>query len=110
MCDKTFSEDPFMLKYCLDRYKAQGMCDKAVDNFLPTLKFVLDWFVTCKLCNALFADNDILFFDEDSGNITFSSHGMDVLSADLNNINFDDANFHEDDPKINYSCYTFGLV
>ena len=38
------------------------MCDKAVDYFLPVLKFVLDWFFPSnmikKLDDALFA-NDI---------------------------------------------------
>ena len=43
---KTFSEDSFMIKYCLDRYKTQEIRDKAIDNFLPTLKFVPDWFFT----------------------------------------------------------------
>ena len=46
MCDKVVSEDSFMLKYCLSRYKTQEMCDKGVDDFLPALKFVPDWFVT----------------------------------------------------------------
>ena len=40
-CDKAVSEDPFMPKYCLDRYKTQEICDKVVDDFLPALKFVL---------------------------------------------------------------------
>ena len=40
MCDKAFSGDSFILKYCLDRYKTQKICDKAVDNFLLTLPFV----------------------------------------------------------------------
>ena len=39
------------------------MCDEAVDNFLPTLNFVLDWFVTIKiikkLSTALYADENI---------------------------------------------------
>ena len=52
-------------------------CDKAVDNFLPVLTFVLDWFVTSKMIkklhNALSADDGILSFDEDSGDFTFSS-------------------------------------
>ena len=52
-----------------------------------------------KLYNALFSDIDILFFDEDSANVTFSSEEMGIFSSDLNNINFDDANFYEDDPK-----------
>ena len=52
-----------------------------------------------KLYNALFADIDILFFDEDSGNVTFSSEEMGIFSLDLNNIDFDDSNFYEDDPR-----------
>ena len=35
-----------MLKYCLDRYKAKEICDKAIDAFLPASKFIPDWFVT----------------------------------------------------------------
>ena len=46
MCDKIVSGDLFMLKYFLDRYKTQEMCDKAADAFLPPLKFVPDWYVT----------------------------------------------------------------
>ena len=46
LCNRAFSEDSCILKYCPDRYNAQEMCDKAVDNFLPTLKFVPDWVVT----------------------------------------------------------------
>ena len=37
-----------MVKCCLDGYKTQEMCDKAVDNFLPTLEFVPDWIVMSK--------------------------------------------------------------
>ena len=65
-----------MVKYCFDRYKTQEMHDKAVDNFLSTHKVFPDWFVTSRmfknLSNALFADDNILFFDEDSGSVTFS--------------------------------------
>ena len=52
-----------------------------------------------KLYNALFAGDDILFFDEDSGHVTFSSDEMGILSVDLNNIKPGDTNFYEDDPK-----------
>ena len=68
------------------------MCDKAADDFLPALKFVPDWFVSSKMIkklhDALFADNDILFFGEDSSNVTLSSDEMGIISVDLNNINF----------------------
>ena len=40
MSNKVVSEDPFILKHCLVRYKTQEMCDKAADSFLPPLKFV----------------------------------------------------------------------
>ena len=49
MFDKAFPEDPLMLKYYLDRHKTQEMCGKAVDDFLPTLKFVADLFITSKM-------------------------------------------------------------
>ena len=42
MCDDVISKVPLMLKYCLDRYKTQEICDEAVDAFLPALKFVFD--------------------------------------------------------------------
>ena len=46
------------------------MCNKAADDFLPVLKFVPDWFVTSKiikkLLTALYANNNILYFNEDS--------------------------------------------
>ena len=62
------------------------------------LKFVPDWFVTNKmikkLFTALYADENILYFNEDSGNVTFICNGMGILSIDLNNINL----YDKDDP------------
>ena len=76
------------------------MSDKTVDDFLPTLKFVPDRFVINKmiekLYNALFADDNIFFFDKDSGNVTFSRNEIGVIWVDLNYINLDDTNFYED--------------
>ena len=54
MCYKNFSENPFMLKYCPDKYITQKMCDKTVDDLLPALNFVPDWFVTSKMVRKLF--------------------------------------------------------
>ena len=77
MCDKAVSEDSFIIKYSRNRYKTREMCNTAVDDFLVALKFVSDWFVTSKMIKnlrgALFQDDNILFFDENSGNVTFSS-------------------------------------
>ena len=79
------------------------MCYKAINDFPQALRFVPDWFATSKiikkLCNALFADDDILFFEEDSGNSTFSSDEMGIISVDLNNINLYQDNFDEDDSE-----------
>ena len=49
-----------------------------------------------KLDNALFPNHNIV---KDSGNITFSSNKMDILSVDLNNINLDEIKFDVDDAK-----------
>ena len=79
------------------------MWDKVVNNILPPLKLDPDWSVANKMIkklhNALLADDDILFFDEDSGNVIFSSDEMGIFSVDLNNINLDNVNFDKDDPK-----------
>ena len=37
------------------------------------------------------------FFNEDSGNVGFSSNEMGILNVDVNDIDLDDANFDEDD-------------
>ena len=77
------------------------MCDEAADDSLAALKFVPDCFFTSnmiiKLYTALYAGDGLLFFDEDSGNITFCYNEMGILSVNLNIINLDN-NFDEDDP------------
>ena len=49
MCDKVISKDPFLLTYYLNRYNIHKTYDKIIDDFLLTLKFVADWFVTNKI-------------------------------------------------------------
>ena len=77
------------------------MCDEAVDDYLATLKLIPDWFVTSKmikkLCTASYADENILYFNEDSGNVLFNCNGMGISNIDLNNVNLD-SNFDEHDP------------
>ena len=64
-----------MLKYCLDRYKTQEICHKAVDAYLPLLKFVPHWFVTNMMLkdldNAISLNGGIVFVNANSGNVTF---------------------------------------
>ena len=61
------------------------------------------WFVTSKMINkiyaALYADENILYFNEDSDDVTFCCDEMGLNnSVNLNNINLDN-NFDEDDPN-----------
>ena len=79
------------------------------DEALAALKLILYWFITSKMIKklyaALYVDDDLLFFDEDSGNVTFCCNEMCILSVNLNNINLGN-NCDED----GYSCQTFGLT
>ena len=63
-----------------------------------SIKSVPDWVVTSKIIKklhiTLFTVDDVLFFDDDSCNVSFSSDDMGILNVDLNNINLD--NLHID--------------
>ena len=73
--DRITSDDPFSLRYVLNQYKAQQICNKAVHDCIAALKFIPDWFVTNKMINkiftALYAGENILYFNKDSGNVPF---------------------------------------
>ena len=62
------------------------MCDKPVDNSLAALKLVTDSFVTSKmvekLYTALYADENMLNFDEDSSNVVCSCNEMGIPNPD----------------------------
>ena len=51
------------------------MCDEAIDDSLAALKLIPNWFVTSKmiekLYTALYVDENILYFDEDSDMLYF---------------------------------------
>ena len=100
MCDRVASEYPFLIVYSPDKYKTQRMYDEAVDDSLATLNLILDWFITSKMITefftALYADENILYFNEDCGNVVICCYEMGILNIDLNNINLDN-NFDKDD-------------
>ena len=50
-----------------------------------------------KLFTALYADENILYFDEGSGDVVFKCNEMGILNIDLNNVSLDNS-FDEDDP------------
>ena len=90
-----------MIVYCPDKYKTPRICDEALDDSLAALKLIPHWFIRSKriekLYTALYAEENIFYFDEDSDNVVFSCNEMGILNTDLKNINLDD-NFDEDDP------------
>ena len=104
MFDRIIFNEPFSIRYVPDQYKTKQTCDKAVDDCLTALKWdgFPDWFVASimikKLFSALYADENILYFDEDSGNVVFICNRMVIFIIDLNNINLDDTNYNEDGP------------
>ena len=56
-----------------------------------------------KLLTALCTDNkDILYLNEDFGNVVFNCNGMSILNINLDNINLANS-FDEDDPDTWYS-------
>ena len=78
------------------------MCDKAVDDCLTALKFISYWFVTSKMLekldNALHANDDIVFCNEDFNKITIITNQRHMLPSDLDKINLNNNNnFYEDD-------------
>ena len=119
MRDKVVSEDPFMLKYCPDRYKTQEISGKAIDAFLLKLSGLFRKKMIKKLDDAVFPNDDIVFVNEYSGNVTFSSDKIGILSVDLTDINPDNVNFDnnghplrwwdwcipEDEKKINKTIF-----
>ena len=95
MCERVVSEDPFLVVYCPDKYKTQRMCDKTVDDSLVALKLTSE--MIKELFVGLYANENILYFNEGSNNVIFSCNEMSILNIDLNNINLD-SNFDKDDP------------
>ena len=81
--------------------RLKEMCNKAVDDLLPALRFVPDWIVTSKMIKkiptALYADDNMFYFNKVSGNVVLSCNEMGIVSWDLNNINLDNINYDEDD-------------
>ena len=80
------------------------MCIKAVYGFLTALKFVFDWSVTSKtikklLLTALYGDDSVLYFNEESGDVASYYNEMSTCSIDFNNINLGDTNSDQDDTE-----------
>ena len=59
------------------------MCDVAVDNSPAALKFISDWIVTSKMIKKLFtdlyADDNVIYSNENSGDIIFSGNETGII-------------------------------
>ena len=51
-----------------------------------------------KWLKYFYADENILYFNEDSSNVVFNCNGIGILNIDPNNIDLDDTNYDEEDP------------
>ena len=99
ICDLVVSSYPSLIVYGSDKYITGKMCNETVCDSLATLKLILDWFLTSKmiikLYTTLYADENILYFNEDSGDAAFVGNEMSILS--INSINLHN-NFEGDNP------------
>ena len=112
MVNNVGSEDPYMLKYCLYKYKTQEMCDKAVNSYLLALNFVPDWFVTNKIIDKLYSamfSNHQMVLDLDPDFVTLFSNIIGLDSLTLDSINLDDNSFEYCDPEIISNVRLVGL-
>ena len=73
-----------------------------IKPLMNLLKFFPDWFVTSKinkkLLTALYADDNILHVNEESGNALFLCNKMGIFSIHPNNIKL--GSYDEDNPEI----------
>ena len=51
-----------------------------------------------KLLIVLYADDNLLYFKEDSDDVILSFKEMGILGVDLNSINFDNSNYNKGEP------------
>ena len=76
-----------LIVYCSDKYESQKMRDDVVDDCVAALKFIPDWFVTNKILekndNALYANDDILFYNKYFHEATFIANQEYILAVDL---------------------------
>ena len=54
-----------------------------------------------RLFTDLYADENVLYFNEISGNVVFICNGMSILNVDLNNINLDNTKRKELKKELN---------
>ena len=102
ICDIVVSLYPLLIIHCPNKYITQTMCGEAVHYSLASLKLIPDCLpetskMIKKLYTALYADDNIVYFNENSGDVAFSCNKMSIFSIDVNNIYIGN-NFVKNDP------------
>ena len=99
MSHKVYFKEYFMLKYCLDIYKTQEICDKAVNALLPKLVLAELSHLKCLkklILYSLIMNHGLHFYDVDYDIVTFFGDGMGLITKDINNINLGDKSSAEE--------------
>ena len=64
MCNEAVEEDPWMLEHIPDHLKTQEICNKAARDYLFSLQFVPEWFVTQQQIDMWY-DDDYAYNDNE---------------------------------------------
>ena len=51
MCQHAAKKLPYLIRYVPDHFKTWKMCDKAVNTYLSTIGFVLEYIMTQEMSN-----------------------------------------------------------
>ena len=102
ICEKVICKESFMLKYFLSKYKSQEICSKVVNAYPPLLIFVPDLCFTNEIVkdldNAVSFNDNIVFVNADSDNVTFLIM-IWYVNVNLNNTSLGNKNCDSDHPK-----------
>ena len=60
MCDKAVDAYPFTIKFVPECYKIQEMCDKAVNRCFFVSDSVSDWYKTQEMCDRVVSEDPFL--------------------------------------------------
>ena len=100
--EKVICKESFTLKYFLSKYKSQEICSKVVNAYPPLLIFVPYFCFTNEvvkdLDNALSFNDNIVFVNADSDNVTFLVM-IWCVNVNLNNTSLGNENCDSDHPK-----------
>ena len=116
LCDKAVNTSHSTIEFPIAIRPKKCVIKLLIDVFLHFLIFLIgvklkkcvtELFMKILLCQyiapidikVLYADDNLLYFKEDSDDVKFSFKEMGILCVDLNSINFDDSNYNKNEPE-----------